>query len=312
MLLRNFFIHLSTNPAARRTVTHFGPARKMARRFVAGETLEEAVAVVQELNRRGIKAILNHVGEAVTTPEEAAAAAQEIHTLLRHITAYGLDASITVKPSHVGLGFGRNVYAQHMNGIAAAARAAHIPVEIDIEGSADVEDTLAVYHQLLDALGDGIRVRQAVQAYLHRSPADVQNIAARGGSIRLVKGAYQEPPDIAFQRRDEIIHASLRLMEMMLAPDALERGAYLALGSHDPALIEALLREARVRGMSPEQFEIQMLLGVRRDEQQRLADLGYQVRVYVPFGSAWYPYFMRRLAERPANVLFMARAALGG
>ena len=139
----------------------------------------------------------------------------------------------------------------------------------------------------------------------------MQRIIEHGGAIRLVKGAYKEPAEIAYQGKKEINEASIRVMELFFTPAARAKKAYLILGSHDPVLIEWLLREAQARGISPREFEVQMLLGIRRDEQQRLADLGYQVRVYVPFGSAWYPYFMRRLAERPANVLFMGRAMLG-
>lgn len=308
-MLRKLFLYLSANETSRKLVTVFPPARRLARRFVAGETLDEAVAVVKQLNNRGIKAILNHVGESVTTPAEATAAANEFQAILQRIHAEKLDADISLKPSHVGLGFGRDFCFDNVAGVVRQAAALGVSVEMDIEASADVNDTLAIYHRLLGAFGGDIR--QAVQTYLFRTPADVQKIIEAGGGIRLVKGAYQESPAIAYQRRDDICQASFRVIDMMLSPAAVANGAYLALGSHDPVLIEALLRTANRRGLSPSQFEIQMLLGVRRDEQQRLADLGYQVRVYVPFGAAWYPYFMRRLAERPANVFFIGRAYLG-
>lgn len=308
-MLRSFFINLSTSEVARRFVTHFGPARRMARRFVAGETLDEAVAVVKGLNARGIKAILNEVGEGVTSQAEATAAAGTFQQLLRRIAAEGLDATISLKPSHVGLAFGRDFCYENIAGIVHTAHQLGLLVEIDIEGSADVEATLSIYHQLLETFGG--HVRQAIQAYLYRTPADIQRVIEAGGNVRLVKGAYQEPPEIAHQDKTEINQAMIRLMEMFFSPEACEKGAYLALGSHDPELIEVLLRETEVRGIAPDKFEIQMLLGIRRDEQQRLAGMGYQVRVYVPYGSAWYPYFMRRLAERPANVFFILRAFFG-
>jgi len=307
--MRNLFIRLSTSNTIRRFVTTFGPARRMARRFVAGETLDEAVAVVQELNSRGIKAILNEVGESVTTPAEASAAANVYPKILRRIQAKGLDSTVSLKPSHVGLSFGAEVCYQNIAGITQAAQKYGNIVEIDMEGSADVEATLHIYDRLLDSFGGGVRL--ALQSYLHRTPADVRRIIQQGGSIRLVKGAYQEPPEIAIQDRQEINQASIALIKTMLSPEARQNGAYLALGSHDPLLIEALLAEADAQGVGKDQFEIQMLLGVRRDEQQRLADLGYQIRVYVPYGEAWYPYFMRRLAERPANVFFILRALFG-
>lgn len=309
-MLRHFFIHLSENQAARRFVTHFGPARKMARRFVAGETMDEAIAVARQLKTQGIGAILNHVGESVTTEAEAAAAAQEVMALIERIAAEGIEASITIKPSHVGLAFGTEFCYENIADIVQAAQRHNILVEIDIEASPDVDATLEIYHRLLDTFGGGIR--QAIQSYLYRTPADLEPIIARGGNVRLVKGAYEEAPEIAYQDRDEINQASTRIIDMFLASEALAAGAYLALGSHDPVLIEALLAKVRERNISADKYEIQMLLGVRRDEQQRLAQLGYQVRIYIPFGDAWYPYFMRRLAERPANVFFITRAFFGG
>lgn len=308
-MLRNFFIKLSASDSARRLVTHFGPARRAARRFVAGETLDEAVAVVKDLNRRGLKAILNEVGESVTTQAEVSQAARTFHEILRRIDAEGLEADVSLKPSHVGLAFGPDFCYETIADIVETAQRYHNLVEIDMEGSPDVGATLGVYHRLLDTFGGGVRL--AIQSYLYRTPADVETIIAHGGAIRLVKGAYQEPPEIAYQSKTEINQASMRAIELFFTPEARAKGAYFILGSHDPALIEWLIRETQARGIRPTEFEFQMLLGIRRDEQQRLADLGYQVRVYVPFGSAWYPYFMRRLAERPANVLFMARAMLG-
>jgi proline dehydrogenase len=308
-MLRKFFIRLSESASARGFVTHFGPANRLARRFVAGETMDQAVAVVKELNSRGIKGLLNEVGESVTSHEEANQAARVFHDLLHRIHAEQLDSTVSLKPSHVGMTFGPDFCYENIAGILAVAQELGNVVEIDIEASPDVPATLDIYHRLLDTFGGGVRL--AIQSYLYRSVADVQAIVKRGGSVRLVKGAYDEPPEIAIQDKQAINQASIELMKSFLSPAARENGAYLALGSHDPVLIEWLVRAAEAQGLGKDQFEFQMLLGVRRDEQQRLADLGYRVRVYVPYGTAWYPYFMRRLAERPANVLFMARAMVG-
>lgn len=308
-MLRSLLVNLSASDAARRFVTHFGPARRTARRFVAGETLDEAVGVVKELNGRGIKALINEVGEGVTTRAEAAQAAAVFHEILQRIKTEALDADISLKPSHVGLTFGPEFCYANIAEIVQLARQYHNNVEIDMEGSPDVEATLEIYFGLLNTFGQGVRL--AIQSYLYRTPTDVERIIDRGGSVRLVKGAYSEPPAIAYQGKAEINRASIRVMELLLAPHARETGAYLILGSHDPELITWLIQETKVRGIPKDQFEFQMLLGVRRDEQQRLADQGYQIRVYVPYGAAWYPYFMRRLAERPANLFFMARALLG-
>lgn len=308
-MLRSLFIRLSASETSRKLVTGFPPSRQMARRFVAGETIDEAIAVAKELGRQGIKSILNHVGESVTTREEVTHAVRDIHRLIERIAAEGVDASVSLKPSHVGLGFGPDFYYEQVRGIAEKSRQHHVFTELDIEGSADVAATLDSYHRLLDDFGGGIR--QAVQSYLYRTPADVERIAGRGGSIRLVKGAYQEPPHLAIQDKTGINQATRQIIAMFLSPPALNSGAYLALGSHDPELIETTLRLAKARQVGADKFEFQMLLGVRRDEQVRLAELGYQVRVYIPYGEEWYPYFMRRLAERPANVLFIGRAIVG-
>lgn len=310
-MLRNLLIKLTTSHLARQAVTHFGPARRTARRFVAGETLEEAVAVVKRLNDQGLSATLNHVGESITSEAEAAQAVEDFRRLLQRIAAEGLVSSISVKPSHLGLAFGADLCYENIADIVQTAQQHGLMVEIDIEGSTDVEATLAIYRRLLQTFNNGLR--QAMQAYLYRTPADLQHLFEQGltPNIRLVKGAYQEPPELAYQDKQEINRAMLRLMEILLSPQAQASGAYLALGSHDPLLIESLRREVELRGIGKDKFEFQMLLGVRRDEQQRLAGQGYQVRVYVPYGSAWYPYFMRRLAERPANLFFILRAFFG-
>jgi proline dehydrogenase len=308
-MLRNIFLALSESGVARVLITHFGPARQAARRFVAGETLDEAVAVAKALNRHGIKAILNEVGESVTTQTESSQAAKVFQELLYRIDSEGLDSTISLKPSHVGLTFGRDFCYENIADIVQTAQKLGLTVEIDMEHSADVDDTLSIYHRLMDTFGGGVRL--AIQSYLHRTPADLQRIIERGGNVRLVKGAYEEPPEIAYQGKEEIRQASKRLMAEFLTRQARENGAYLALGSHDPDLIEWLIEQTRAQGLDKTRFEFQMLRGVRRAEQQRLTDLGYQVRVYVPYGEAWYPYYMRRLAERPANLLLILRSFFG-
>lgn len=309
-MLRKFFIGLSTNTLARKIVTHFPPARWASRRFIAGETLDEAVKVVRELNALGVKALLNEVGESITSQAEAREAAEAIKALLARINAENLDSSVSIKPSHLGMTFGPEFFYELTAEVVTAAQKFGNTVEIDIEESHDVDNTLAVYHRLLDEFGP-TSVHLAIQAYLFRTPADVKRIVERGAGIRLVKGAYSESAAIAYQKKEEINQAMKDIMATVLSPEYLQKGAYLALGSHDPALIAWLIQEADKRGIAKDCFEFQMLQGVRRDEQVRLASLGYKMRVYVPFGVAWYPYFMRRLAERPANVFFIARAAVG-
>lgn len=308
-MFRDALIELSKSEKMRRFVYEFGPARRASRRFVAGETLDEAVGAVKDLNVRGIKATLNHVGERVTTPEEAAQATKTFLEILDRIKTEGLESTISVKPSHLGLGFGPDFFYENVADIVHQGQQLGILVEIDMEGSDDVEATLTVYHRLLDTFGGGVRL--AVQSYLHRTSGDLKRLVERGANVRLVKGAYREPSRIAYQNKRKIIQVTKDLMAEFFTPEVREEGAYLALGSHDPELIGWLIEETEARGIAKDQFEIQMLQGVRRKEQQRLADLGYQVRIYVPYGHAWYPYFMRRLAERPANVFFIIRAFFG-
>lgn len=287
-------------------MTQFEPARRTARRFVAGETLDEAIVVVKDLNARGIKGLINQVGESVTTKDEAVQASQVFCEILHRIHTEGLDSTISLKPSHVGMGFGADFCYDNLAEIVKVAQKLDNVVEIDIEASPDVPATLSLYHRLLDSFWGGVRL--AIQAYLHRSLSDAAAIVERGGSIRLVKGAYNESSEIAHKNKAKIRGAAVDVMQVFFASESITKGAYLALGSHDPLLIEWLVSETQRLGIPKDQFEFQMLLGIRRDEQQRLADLGYRMRVYVPYGTDWYPYLMRRMAERPANVWFFANS----
>lgn len=307
-MLRQLFIALSHSEAARRFVTHFGPARRVARRFIAGETLDEAITVVRELNARGILATLDHLGENVASREDAQRAAREYRELLQRIAAEGVDSTISVKLTHVGLDFGNDFCCDTMGAIIQTAKSLGNMVEIDIEGSEYTERTLTVYNCLLD---DYQNLRLALQAYLFRTEQDLRGLIDRGSSVRLCKGAYEEPPTIAWKKKSEVDANFARLMDLMLSEQARENGFYAALGTHDHNLILRAEREVARQGISKDSFEFQMLNGVRRDWQARLAADGYRLRIYVPYGTQWYPYFMRRLAERPANLLLMIRAFLG-
>ena len=307
-MLRRFFITLSRSEAMRRFVTHFGPARYAARRFIAGETLDEAIATVRDLNARGILATLDHLGENVASREDARRAAREYQELLQRIAAEGVQSTISVKLTHVGLDFGEDFCCGLMRAIVQTAKSLGNMVEVDIEGSEYTQSTLNVFHCLLDEYRN---MRLALQAYLFRTEGDLQGLIERGSSVRLCKGAYDEPPTIAWKEKAEVDASFARLMDLMLSEQAIQRGFYPALGTHDHRLILRAEREVARRGIGKDQFEFQMLHGVRRDWQQRLAAEGYRLRIYVPYGTQWYPYFMRRLAERPANVLFMVRAFLG-
>ena len=307
-MLRRLFITLSHSDAMRRFVTHFGPARRTARRFIAGETLDEAIAVVRDLNARGILAALDHLGENVANREDGERAAGEYQELLQRIAAEGVQSTISVKLTHVGLDFGEDFCCDLMRSVLETARSVENMVEIDIEGSEYTQSTLDVFHRLLD---ENDNLRLALQAYLFRTEEDLQGLIERGSSVRLCKGAYDESPSIAWKEKGEVDASFARLMDLMLSEQAIQKGFYPALATHDHALILRAEREVARRRIDKDRFEFQMLHGVRRDWQQRLAADGYRLRIYVPYGTQWYPYFMRRLAERPANLLFMTRAYLG-
>jgi proline dehydrogenase len=287
---------------------NFGPARRAARRFIAGERLDDAILVVRQLNGQGILATLDHLGENVATRDDARRAAGEYQQLLHRIAAEGIQSTISVKLTHVGLDFGEDFCCETVGAIIDTARSLGNTVEIDIEGSHYVQSTLNVFHCLLDGYRN---LRLALQAYLFRTEADIVRLIERGSSVRLCKGAYEEPATIAWQEKSEVDANYARLMDLMLGERALEGGFYPAFATHDHALILRAEQEVARRGIDKNALEFQMLHGVRRDWQRRLAADGYRLRIYVPFGTQWYPYFMRRLGERPANLLFIMRAFLG-
>ena len=307
-MLRRTFITLSHSEAMRRFMIHFGPARRTARRFVAGETLDEAIAVVRQFNDAGIWGTLDHLGENVSTPEDARRAAREYEEILERIATERVQATISVKLTHVGLDFGKDFCLGLMRTILQTAQSFGNMVEVDIEGSDYTQSTVDLFHCLLDGHHN---LRLALQAYMFRTEEDLKGLIERGSSVRLCKGAYDEPAAIAWQKKSEVDANYARLMDLALSEAALERGFYLAIATHDHRLILRAEREVIKRGIAKDALEFQMLYGIRRDWQQRLAADGYRLRIYVPYGTQWYPYFMRRLGERPANVLFLARAFLG-
>ncbi len=308
-MLRTLFNSLSRSTAMQRLAAGFGPARRIARRFTAGETLDDVVEKVKELNGRGIGAILNHLGEGVAARADARGAADNYLRIARSADASGLDATLSIKPTHLGLGFGGDFFHETMAGLVEKVSRSGRGIEVDMEDSSLTDATLKVYLSLLGRGGAGLRI--ALQACLFRTEKDLDALIGRGGAVRLVKGAYDESADRAWIRKDDVDESFARLVEASFGDAARARRFRPAFGTHDLALIEKICAVAAACGARREDFEFQMLLGVRRDLQQRLADDGYRVRVYVPFGSHWYPYFMRRIAERPANALFVARAMLG-
>lgn len=304
-MLGRAVLWVADRPAVQRFVTEGRLARPMVQRFVAGDHLEDAVEAIARLNEQGIGGILDLLGEGVKDPAGATQAADEYRRSIQAARAARIDTTISVKPTQLGLAFDRWACLGHLKTLAAEARAANMTLEIDMEQTGYVSDTLAVFRALRQE--GHLRVRLAIQAYLRRTQDDLESMRDLAPRVRLVKGAYKEPAELAFQSKREI---DLRYRE--IAEWLFDHGTDPGIATHDERLIGHAADLARARGRSRTSFEVQMLYGVRRDLQAELAARGYRVRTYVPFGSHWYPYLSRRIAERPANLLFVARSAVGG
>ncbi len=293
----------AASPRLQRQVTENPVARRAAHRFVAGARLEDALEAAAELNSRGIGSILDLLGEGVEDLSGVGHAVAEYEEATQAIAARGLDSTISVKLSQLGQTVDRDACVANLARILDGAEAVGVRVEIDMEDSTLVPDTLELFREAATAHP---QTRLAIQAGLRRTPLDLEALAPLKPRIRLVKGAYAEPVELAQQGKDEI-----RAQFKFLTDWLFRHGADPAFGTHDDELI-AHARKAAVRaGKGPEDFEFQFLYGIRRDLQQQLMDSGHRVRVYVPFGSAWYPYLTRRMAERPANLRFFLRALVG-
>jgi len=301
-VLSRTLLWASEKPRIQRFVAEGKLTRSVVQRFVAGDDLEDAIRAIKELNSKKIGGILDLLGEGVTDPRGAEAAADEYLRSIRRIEATGLDTTVSVKLTQLGLAFDKGRCIDHLRVLAAEAQAVGTRVEIDMEQAAYATDTIEVYRVLRT---DFPSLRLAIQAYLRRTPSDLESLKDVPPRIRLVKGAYSEPPELAFQKTKEIDGQYRYLIDWLFA-----NGDDPAVATHDSALIHHAKQAADQAGKPVDCFEIQMLYGIRRELQQQLADQGYRVRVYVPFGSAWYPYLMRRMAERPANLRFFLRAVV--
>ncbi len=274
----------------------------MSARFVAGTEISDALAAAETLVQQGIGVTLDSLGERVTSEVEAHCAAEVYHQLLDLIAARKLNANISVKLTQMGLGLNPELAESVTAELVRHARSAGSFLRIDMEESRLTQITLDIVRRLNARADLRGSVGVVIQAYLYRSQSDIEQLVAEGIRVRLCKGAYNEPPDVAFPRKTDVDANYMRLSRLLL-----ESPQYHGLATHDPALIGAIRNFVRERAIDRTHFEFQMLYGIRRDLQRALADEGYNVRIYVPFGRDWYPYFMRRLAERPANALFLAR-----
>jgi proline dehydrogenase len=299
MDMRKVFLWLSEQQGIFNFLRRNGLARRFASRFVAGETIDTAVAAVRELNRREITASLDLLGESVTRAEEADAACGEYLRILDAIRDTGVRSNASVKLTQMGLDISEEVACRNVTAILDRARSHGNFVRIDMESSDYTERTLRLFHdRLYQAYHDVTGV--VIQSCLRRSEQDVDRLIERQVRVRLCKGAYLEPPDVAFPDKADVDRNYVRLMERLL-----ERGNYPAIATHDEAIIGQARDFVRRGNIPADRFEFQMLYGVRRDLQEALRREGFNLRVYIPFGTQWYPYLMRRLAERPANVAFM-------
>ena len=303
-MMRSFFLYLARATWANSFIMRLGIARRTALRFIAGESLAEGIEATRALNARGLEATLDHLGESVYNEAGARQATQDYLELLNAIAESGVKATVSLKLTQLGLDVSEELCLENMRAILDCARLQGNHATIDMESSDYTDRTLALYRKLRDEEGFKC-VGIVIQSYLYRSQADMQALAAEGAYVRLCKGAYKEPPDRAFPDKSDVDANYVRLVEEFLTPEARAAGAYLCIATHDEKMISAAQAHVKAHDVPYDSFEFQMLYGIRGKLQQELHDDGYHVRVYVPYGTQWYPYYMRRLAERPANVWFL-------
>jgi proline dehydrogenase len=298
-IFRKTFLMLSENNWLHEFIMSHGFSKSMASRFTAGETLKEAVLAVQELNRKGMFATLDHLGENVSTKEEALRSSEIYFQILDDIQKNGVNSNVSLKMTELGLDLDPELARDNLEKILKRAAERNNFIRIDMEGSNYTEKTLTLFQQVYQVYKN---VGVVIQAYLYRSEKDIENLIKMQARVRLCKGAYSEPPDTAFPKKTDVDQNYLKLMKMLLL-----NGNYPGFATHDPQIIEAIQRTAQEHKVPLDRFEFQMLYGIRRDLQDELVKQGYNLRIYVPFGTHWYPYFMRRLAERPANLFFFLK-----
>jgi proline dehydrogenase len=303
-MLRGTLLYLADQRAIRHFVTHNRIARRSAQRFVAGEALEEALQATRALNQRGFSVSLDHLGENVNDAAEAAGAANDYIQILDAIKQARLDANISIKLTAVGLDIEEALCEQNVRSVLERAKSYGIFVRIDMEGGAYTERTLNMVARLRQ---DYEEVGTVIQSYLYRTPKDVEALIASKTRVRLVKGAYKEPPEIAYPRKADVDRSYAQEMHLLLT-----QGNYPAIATHDQKMIDEAKAFAAANGIDKTRFEFQMLYGIRRDLQKQLLNEGYNMRIYVPYGTQWYPYLTRRMAERPANLLFVLSNAARG
>jgi proline dehydrogenase len=301
MLTRSALIYLSRQEGLKEFAARFSLFRKLTTRFIAGETIDEAIAAIRETNARGCSASFDHLNESVNNAEETEAEVREYLDVLAQIDATGINSNVSIKLTQFGLVIDPELaYRNARRVVEDAAHRANF-VRVDMEGSNVTQATIDVFKRLRSEFGLN-DVGIVVQSYLYRTVDDVRDLLKIPARIRLCKGAYNEPPEVAYPEKQKVDENYVRVMQMLLSS-----GVYHGIATHDPKMIDATIDFAQREGIGKDTFEFQMLYGIRRDLQEQLARDGYGMRVYVPYGKHWYPYFMRRLAERPANIWFVMK-----
>ncbi|RPI98160.1 MAG: proline dehydrogenase [Chloroflexi bacterium] len=301
-MLRSFFLYLSQAHWAKNMIMRIGPARRSAHRFVAGDTLAEAIDAVRRLNANGLEVTLDHLGESVTDEAGARQATQAYFDMIDAIAEGGVRATVSLKLTQLGLDVAEAMCIENLRCILDRAKAANNHVTVDMESSDYTDATLRIYRLLRQEFNN---VGIVIQAYLYRSEADMKALAQEGAFVRLCKGAYKEPPDRAFPDKADVNANFVCLVELFLDPEARAAGAYLGIATHDEKMIDAAKAFISAHQIPTDCFEFQMLYGIRQRLQVQIRDAGYKMRIYVGYGTEWYPFFMRRLAERPANIWFV-------
>jgi proline dehydrogenase len=300
-----FFYALSRSTALKRLASRYGlaTADSFASRFIAGETIERAIDVARRLQSEGLLVTLDHLGESVRSLEEATAATRDYVRLMDVIVAAGIERNISLKLTQLGIDVDRATCVDNLRRILEPATRHGFFVRIDMENSPYTERTLEIFETLWEQEYRNVGV--ALQSYLYRTEKDVHRMNVLGARVRLVKGAYKEPPAVAYQRKAEVNGAFVRLARILL-----DGGTYPAIATHDEEALQQVRAYADSSRIARDRYEFQMLYGIRRDLQIALVEAGYRMRVYVPFGREWFPYFMRRLGERPANLSFVLKALI--
>ena len=304
MLTRTALLYLSRQHRLKELLSVLPGFRQITRRFIAGENIDDAIIAIRELNALGITASFDHLGESISSKEEAETDVVEYLHVLERIEEEGIASNISIKPTQLGLDIAEELCLANLERLVIAARKYKNFVRIDMEDSPRTDATLRIFFNLRKRF-DNVGI--VLQAYLYRTEKDLADVLAAGGRVRLCKGAYDEPESVAFPDKSDVDRNFVKLMQIML-----RSGIYHGIATHDDAMINATREFAAREKIPNESWEFQMLYGIRRDQQIKLAKAGYGMRTYVPYGEYWYPYFMRRLAERPANIWFVLKNSLRG